>query len=356
MALIISTLSSTGDRGTPQNSGDFYVSISTWESAQQAVHGAGDQSELHCYKGTTTTGAWQADGSYNGSVTIGGWTVSASDTVTIKAAAGEEHNGVRLDDGGSGFKMWTSSENNVLTAQQAFLIVENIELKNSNTAANARCMGQITFTSTNGPITINGLIADLDGHNSTSVACVDLSNARVNAFDISNSLIFSNEITINTNLSGAGTYTNCTFVGRGSQAQAAVPGTNKVVKNCVSMSVGAAWLNANGAGSTNNAQSDTSNSGPNTQDNVSLADGVDFVSPSTGDYTPQAGGKLDGTGTTPPELVNDIAGNPFADPSEIGAYAIPVAGGVTFDGPDIVAQSGTQDQVFTFDENGEGTV
>jgi hypothetical protein len=32
------------------------------------------------------------------------------------------------------------------------------------------------------------------------------------------------------------------------------------------------------------------------------------------------------------------------------------AGGVTFDGPNIVAQSGTQDQVFTFDENGEGTV
>ena len=28
----------------------------------------------------------------------------------------------------------------------------------------------------------------------------------------------------------------------------------------------------------------------------------------------------------------------------------------TFDGPNIVAQSGTQDQVFTFDENGEGTV
>ena len=28
----------------------------------------------------------------------------------------------------------------------------------------------------------------------------------------------------------------------------------------------------------------------------------------------------------------------------------------TFNGPDIVAQTGTQDQPFTFDENGEGTV
>lgn len=101
------------------------------------------------------------------------------------------------------------------------------------------------------------------------------------------------------------------------------------------------------------ASGDTSS---NNVTGVVLTDGVDFISPSTGDYRPQPSGKLDGTGSSPPTLVNDIAGNPYPDPSDIGAFSVVGGAAPVFVGPDVIDQAGNESVPFAFNENGQGNV
>jgi hypothetical protein len=109
-----------------------HVSIVTWEADAQAAHGVGDQTILECYKGTTINGGWQADGSLREQLIVAGWTTSLADDVTIKAAAGEEHNGVELSNGGNGFALVTDT---VTTIDfQVFGTLQAIELIAENSA------------------------------------------------------------------------------------------------------------------------------------------------------------------------------------------------------------------------------
>ena len=96
-SVVTKTLKSTG--------GDYSL-MSTWESTEQTdLVAAGQSHVLECYKGTTVTGNWQADGSLFNSVTVSGWTADAANNLTIKAAAGEEHGGVS----GAGFWIYRTN-------------------------------------------------------------------------------------------------------------------------------------------------------------------------------------------------------------------------------------------------------
>jgi hypothetical protein len=153
-------------------------------------------------------------------------------------------------------------------------------------------------------------------------------------------------------------YYNCTAVNcsdYGYNGRGAANGLQRTIKNSVAYNCAPDWLDLVNIGdSTNNASGGVSVPGPNGVTDVTDASFVDYAG---GDFTPAVGGNLDGAGADlSTDFTDDIAGNTRSVPWEIGAHEIVAAGGVTFDGPDIVAQSGTQDQVFTFDENGEGTV
>ena len=128
MALSLSTLSSTGDRGTPQGTGDYYVSIAAWEPDAQARHVAGTQTVLECYEGTTVTGNWQADGSLSEPLNISGWSNNtATNNITIRAADGESHNGV-VD---TGFRVSYISASYIWYCYESYATFEGFQLKNN---------------------------------------------------------------------------------------------------------------------------------------------------------------------------------------------------------------------------------
>ena len=69
---------------TLKTSGGDYSTLAAWEAGEQTdLVTDGNSHVLECYTGA-----------YNGAVTISGWTTGPSNRITIKAAAGEEHNGV----------------------------------------------------------------------------------------------------------------------------------------------------------------------------------------------------------------------------------------------------------------------
>jgi len=102
---------------TLKTSGGDYSSLSAWEAGEQTdLVTAGDSHVLECDAGT-----------YIGDVTIAGWTTSASNRITIKAAAGSEHNGVR----GAGVKFTVDNFSNDATidCEVDFLTFLDVEIE-----------------------------------------------------------------------------------------------------------------------------------------------------------------------------------------------------------------------------------
>jgi hypothetical protein len=124
---------------------------------------------------------------------------------------------------------------------------------------------------------------------------------------------------------------NCTVVGSGTAGiyKQNANGT-AVVTNCVAVNSGTSdFVDGGGMSGSNCASGDTTASsvGVGTVTGVVITDGVDFVSPSTGDYNAVPGGKLDGAGADlSGTFTDDIAGNTRSAPWEIGAYEIAAAG------------------------------
>jgi hypothetical protein len=332
---------------TLKSTGGDYVSIVAWEADKQ-----GNLTEpeiLECYKGTTVNGGWQADGSLNEmGVNIDGWVASATNRIIIRAASGEEHKGVQ----GAGFRIAGTPANfgNVLIVSTAFAELADLELQNLRTS-NGSCV-QVQNTGADPLYIMRCIFASESG------ACI----AGIAEGIVQNCLLLGGVSTSSglsvSSFSGA-VIDNCTAIGPlASGFRSASSVASVTYKNCVAQGCdtdfddrGQGW----GAQTTNNASGDGTAPGADSVTGVVEGDFVDYAG---GDYTPATSGKLDGTGADlSGSFTDDIAGNTRSVPWEIGAYEIAgAAPGVTFDGPDIIAQTATEGVQYTFQDNGEGTV
>jgi hypothetical protein len=319
MAENLSTLSADGLKGTPTGSGARYTLMSTWESSQQGdLVTAGDNEVLECY-GDDYGGA---DGALVNNVNIAGWTTSASNNITVRAAAGEGHGGVQRRDGGTGFALY-STNNTVLYISVDHTVISGIELSSSGVEFPA-------IDLTGNTVYIHSCIVWTENI-SGSQKCINM-NQGGSVYDIRNCVIMQTAgWAFDTRNSVSATVDSCTIISDGTGGNGAVGGD---LRNCVSYGYAGACITAV------NSQSYCA-----TEDNTASGTGAvtgvlagDFTNLSLRQFTPATDGKLDGTGTDlSGTFTDDIAGNTRSVPWEIGAYEIVAAGG-------------------TFDENGEGTV
>jgi hypothetical protein len=297
--------------------------MSTWESAAQGFHQVGDQTILECYKGTTTEGQWQADGSLLETVGVDGWSnVTATDYIHIKAAAGQEHNGVI----GAGFVLQaTGSFNTALNISELHVDLSDIELRGQN-SDNAK--GLVSGNQGSPWPEFNRCI--FKGGNNTNA-----NGAAVNGGVFINCLAYNCYTGFSANSGFRSYYAyNCTAVdcvnlgfSVSSSPSAPFLFENNVAYDCA----GGAWNTDGGsieAASSNNAADDTSVTtiGIGTITDVAAADFVDYQIGGAGDYSAAPGGKLDGAGEDlSGTFTDDIAGNTRSVPWEIGAYEIAAA-------------------------------
>ena len=136
--------------------------------------------------------------------------------------------------------------------------------------------------------------------------------------------------------------------------------TNTLRNNVgVRLDGGLVWSGAGAIGGSNNASSDTSSPGTSPQNNV-VATAI-WTDPANGDLRPVAAQALDDNGVNLyGTFINDAINyiRPDALDWTIGAYEVQGAPPAepTFNGPDIVDQTGDENVLFVFDENAEGDV
>ena len=329
-------------------SGD-YTTMSSWESATQGLFDATEPCSLTCY-----------DGDYGGTngalselVYILGWPdPTPTNNVTITVADGNWHEGVlAAPDSMTGFKMRGGGTS--IDCQIPNVTIERLTL--------------LTDTTSN---TKPALLLQNGGTDTIVNQCIILASSN-RAYGIYTRNTASGTIATNiisncrtgfiTQSGGAvATYYNC--LAFGAHGFVSEDLNTDTFINCSDLSGDNFAAAGFAPGSTNNASSGASSVGPNPQVLVDIVNpNVDYIDPVNLDFNPEPGGKLDNTGVNQStEFTVDITDATRAAgvaPWEIGPYEIAgAAPGVTFDGPDIVAQSGLENDPFSFDENGEGTV
>lgn len=332
MAEILSTLSAGGNEGTPTGTGDFYVLLSTWEAAQQSdLVTDGNTAVLECYDFVCN----------DVRTDISGWGTGATNFITIRNATGVSTGVV-----GSGFRVVVAINNPIVNGQEYTQII--------GVSATATESGKLAFRTNAANTIFDKCIGSApNAGRGFSIAAANSILRRCLATDCGLQ-------GYSTFVENAVTFENCTAADCGTYGFEKVFGVGKdILVNCLAIgNVTDYSIGGSGVGSTNNASGDTTADGTSPQINVSQVAGVDLVDYAGGDYSPAVGGKIDTpNGTTPPLFSTDIIGTAYADPSEIGCYAVTgAAPAVTFDGPNIIPQTGTEDVLYSFDENGEGTV
>jgi hypothetical protein len=343
MADVISTCSENDTSGNTSGGGQWYTTLSSWEAAAQTRFGTTPNREIvECYNDF-------AAGHLADVVTLSGWAATTStDYPYIKAAAGHEHNGV-VD---AGFTI--EGATNVIFVSlgvSSHCEIEDIQI-NCNRAVGS-----------------NGVAFNLNAESKAFLSRCILQRTAGTVLNRSVAHIGTN--------GSVATFTNCLFIG-GAYAIAELSTSQEVyANNCTMVDFAISAISADtgtvdctnvvaysGAGGTvfpavgtyTNCASTDGSQGTTVVDSTAF---VDYQQHGTvGDYTPVGGSPLDGAGADlSGTFTDDIAGNTRSVPWEIGAYEIAAAGGVTFDGPNIIDQpQGVENEVFVFDENGEGTV
>lgn len=308
MAVVTKTLKSTG--------GD-YSSMVTWESTEQTdLVSAGDSHVLECYVGTTTTGNWQADGSLDENVTINAWTTGASNTITIKAADGEGHDG----DPSAGFMLSFSAAtaDTLKIFSQSYVTISGIRIKSESSSFFGF---YVTNTSTN--INANNCIFVCTG---SGRAWQPNTNCGLTVTSCL-ALVENGFYTTQGRASTTHYIYNCTFIASGT-ASRGISDTQYVtdIQNCAVIGFASEAIHGTPASISYCALDDSSVTGATITNDLVITDGTDFTAPSTGDYTPVDGGNLKGQGTTPVPST-DIKGVTWTT-DDIGAYAYVSAGGV----------------------------
>jgi hypothetical protein len=357
----LSTVSPGGDQGFTNNGGE-YSSIVTCEASQQGKFPdlvANDMNEVwECYTMEETTAA---------ALTIGSWTTDATRDVVVKAAAGHEHNGdrnagFRFTYTGTGGLAW-NHQSNYITSQDLVLNhtgggtrtvlghwnagPQYFERLICRRVGSGRAYGQGT---TNTTITLRNCVLSSTSSGHSAVQC----DGRYGANAVFQSCTIINETETGVewciDWTGSSTDISHSFI------------------NCVlyadayTESIDGSQGGYDGTSENTNNAYKTGNLALANDANGTFIDKTAFTDFANQDFSPVAGGALVGVGA-------DWSGNarfPYTDditrtarvaPWDIGAYETAAAGGVTFDGPDIIDQpQGVENEAFVFDENGEGTV
>lgn len=311
MAVVTKTLKSSG--------GDYSL-MSTWESTEQTdLVSAGDSHVLECYND------WPSG--LSDSVAISGWTTGASNTITIKAAAGEEHAGVI----GGGFWITSASGAGTISCSQYYTVLEGIESVCTATNANQvtssfrvtgyyctlrRCIGKAASASSGG--FYNG------GSNNTYENCLSHSNAGAGFIGTGRYATLRNVTAVN----------NSTY-GIRNQETNPVFYSSFTATNCVAYgNTTADWEDASGADKWTGTGTGYNGSGDGTEPGatgaVSTVASTDFTDYSGGDYS------VSGTGSALYDAGTDLSGT-FTDDItgatrsqwDIGAYEYISVGGAT---------------------------
>lgn len=261
---------------TLKSSGGDYSLISTWESTEQRDLVALDETEtLECYKGTTVSGNWQADGSLSENVIISGWNTGVSNFITIKAAAGSEHGGAI----GAGFALKKNTTADIMYIDADYTVIAGIEIVSTSTSssalngANANA-DNVTFDSViakSGRGTYSGAI-QLAGANSYAYNCLVYGYRRGIRFQANNTTAY-----------------NCTSVDAFQYGFHYISGNSVTVKNCVAINSGTSDFYGSFSVVGNNASGDSSATGTGSVTGVTTSDFTDYGS---GDYRPTSSGKL----------------------------------------------------------------
>jgi len=281
---------------------DTYTSIDAWQAGEQTdLVTPGDTHVLECHTGT-----------YEGSTLISGWTTSPSNNITIKAAAGHEHNGVF----GAGVLLQSS-----MVSAGVFTLQNDVGLTGlcleSRGATNGSCL-LVSIGSTHRSLLVRRTGA------ADSVA--GFSGFQPAAFY---NCIFENFYK-NFNLGNTTTCYNCTSIG-GVYGGFVLDVANTPLTNCVAFGSSGGDFLLNKAPATiigsGNASEDGSAGGTAPITGVTTAD---FYNYAGGDYRPVIGGVLDGVGTDLSGTFTDDVSGATRATWDIGAWiavAAPPSGG-----------------------------
>ena len=306
----VDTLSLNGDLGG-SGGGTGWTTMSAWEAVAQSTFNNTEPWDLECNKDFGPTGL-------NDNVLADAWIVSPTVTnpVTIKAAAGSEHNGVIA----SGFVMVSTIADNTLRVDMPYFVIQDVQFDSGAGTTN------LQFRSDNG--LTQRCISKLDAAVGTAYGFYANATAPI----IRNCLAISiNNPGTGTQygyqLASAGDLYNCTAIGfktLGFNTTSSI--SSRVSKNCVAYN-NALDFSSNCVAATfeNNASGDASAVGTGCFTGVVAADFVNYQADATGDYSPAPGQQLDGQ-INPGQIIlgytDDIANITRDDPWEIGAYAI----------------------------------
>jgi hypothetical protein len=342
-----------------------------WEAAAQGFHLAGDQTILECYAGTSTNDAWKADGTLDEKFVIDSWpNITATDNITIRAAAGEGHGGVY----GTGFRLLSTGNGDVVNLNEPYCVFQDISLETTRTTRRA------VYFNSSGDFSIVERCIFSSPHNYSSAQGV-LGFSAVTGLTIRNSLILYTGAdatakyfhTLRNSMTG-NVMDGCSFIPLDGSPAPTVISVSTIGNdsqnpweffNCVFYA--STWRDL-ASGDITYGATDTNAfaAGIDTTVGTNPVTGIvttDFENYTNDEYTPASGQNLDGsvnaglTRAYTDDITTFSTGLVRVAPYEIGAYEIAgAAPGVTFDGPNIIAQSGVQNDPFSFDENGEGTV
>lgn len=296
---------------TIKSSGGDYSSLSAWEAAKQAnITGLGPE-QAECYSFTDTSG-----------LIIDGWTTTASDYIRIYAATSNKHNGVSIENSGSGYQLKPSVSAKAIDCREDFCRFEDLELVsngNNNIFNQAvagsgsdiridRCLMWSTSTGTSTPS-----VTGVANTNMTMNNCIVAAKMRL--FDVRSMTTF-----VGDHITG---YTDRDF---GILADTETTLTNTYIGGATNENF---WTGGAAPTGSNNASSDTSASTDYTSSLTSKAIADQYTAPSfagsTMDWTIKSTAALidAGTGTE----TTDIANQSRSGTRDIGAWEFIAAGG-----------------------------
>jgi hypothetical protein len=302
-----------------------------WESARQGTIADGDREILHCYVGTTEVGDWQNWGALQQNVAIRDWgTTTANAYIHVMQAPDDPSRFILYGDlieFQSALEIYGVSWTRITGINIRHDSSQNVNAVDVALGATNVLLDSIWFQSWPGAQGTN-----LIGLKASWAPSLTVRNCWFRGFTNGFVPVTENDV-INIE--------NCTLVQMSTGIGYGVNTNmwNNVCHGNTTWQYAQYFASWSGT-ATNNASSDTS--APGTSPVHGTVDG-DFVDLANNDIHPTEGGNLDGTGADlSGKFTHDFDGVERTVPWEIGAYAIPAASGVTFDGPDIVAQSGTE--------------
>jgi len=308
---------------TLKTSGGDYSNIETWNSTEQTnLVTDGDSHVLEISAGTFTTATT--------GLSLAAWTAGASNRITIKAAAGDEHDGVR--NSGAIIECTSATAADTTFAAFNYTTIQDVTLKQSG-STQKRCLRPGTAVLAEG----EGFIAQrliLDGGAVYALYINGFVLTITVAPIVRNCMIYGGMATA-TNYEQL-VLQNITLTGTAeiiirNNARSAASKIQNVYANTWT------YTNAGAYGTiTTNAANDTTAPGSSPVNSVSTTDGVNFTAPSTNDYTLTSGSALVNTATDLSGTFTDDIKNATRSAWDIGAYEY-IAAGLTV--PEIMAMT-----------------